>query len=141
RAELSASGITKAISIDGNRLTVEYQLGAADTPFETEINLAMPSCDGYLGRYVVDGAVPGGFGQSFVWEGARTLALEDGVLHGRVALTASQPVTISAAPHQTVSQSEDGFEKIMQAVTLKVSMPRQDPGLFTLTMVVEALPG
>ena len=107
---------------------------------QTEINLAMPSCDGFLGRYVVSGEVPGGLGQSFTWEGISTLALEDGVLGGRVVLTISRPATIHAAPHQTVSQSEDGFEKIMQAVTLKISVQPQTGAAFVIILAVEALP-
>ena len=140
RAELSSEGIGKTISIDSNRLIVEYKLDVAAAPLETEINLAMPSCDGFLGRYVVEGAVPGGFGQPFTWEGIKTLTLEDGVLRGRVVLTCNEPVTISAAAHRTVSQSEDGFEKIMQAVTLKVSMNPEDARAFVLTLFVESLP-
>ena len=100
----------------------------------------MPSCDGFLGRYVVDGAVQGGFGQSFTWEGIRTLTLEDGVLRGRIVLTCNEPVIVSVSPHQTVSQSEDGFEKIMQAVTLKVSMNPEDAGTFQLMLTMEPLP-
>ena len=140
RAGLSSNGIGKTISIDGNRLCVEYKLDIAATPLETEINLAMPSCDGFLGRYVVDGEVPGGFGQAFTWVGIKTLALEDGVLRGRLVLTCNEPVTVSASPHQTVSQSEDGFEKIMQAVTLKVSMNPEDAAAFQLMLTVEPLP-
>jgi 4-alpha-glucanotransferase/alpha-amylase len=140
RAELSANGIGKTISIEGNRLSVEYKLDSAAAPLQTEINLAMPSCDGFLGRYVVNGEVPGGFGQSFTWEGIRTLTLEDGVLHGRVVLSCSRPVTINAAPHQTVSQSEAGFEKIMQAVTLKVSNQPQATETLMLTLTVEPMP-
>ena len=140
RAELSSKGIGKTISIDGNRLCVEYKLDISAAPLETEINLAMPSCDGFLGRYVVDGAVQGGFGQSFTWEGIRTLTLEDGVLRGRIVLTCNEPVIVSVSPHQTVSQSEDGFEKIMQAVTLKVSMNPEDAGTFQLMLTMEPLP-
>jgi 4-alpha-glucanotransferase/alpha-amylase len=140
RAELSANGVGKSISIDGNRLRVEYKLDAAAAPLQTEINLAMPSCDGFLGRFVVDGEVPGGFGQSFTWKGIRTLTLEDRVLNGRVVLSCSQPATIRAAPHQTVSQSEDGFEKIMQAVTLNVSIPPPAAEAFALILTVEPLP-
>ena len=140
RVGFLAKGIGKAISIDGNRLRVEYKLDGAATPMETQINLAMPSCDGFLGRYLVDGKVPGGLGESFIWEGIKTLTLEDGVLRGRVVLTCSAPATIHAAPHKTVSQSEDGFEKIMQAVTLKVSIPPQASEPFLLTLTVEPLP-
>ncbi|MBC8008259.1 MAG: DUF1926 domain-containing protein [Prolixibacteraceae bacterium] len=129
RAELTANGIGKTISIDGNRLSVEYKLDATAAAMETEVNLAMPSCDGFLGRYVVNGEVPGGFGQPYTWENITTLALEDGVLGGKIVLTATEPLTIHAAPHKTVSQSEDGFEKIMQAVTLRIVHPHPSHGL------------
>src|SRR6185295_7165166 len=140
RAEMSANGIAKTVYVEGNRLCVEYKLDAAVAKFETEINLAMPSCDGFLGRYVVDGKIPGGFGQGFTWDRISTLTLEDGVLNGRVVLTCGAPATIRAAPHKTVSQSEDGFEKIMQAVTLEVSLPALTTGTFLLQLTVEALP-
>ena len=139
RAELLADGVVKTFSIEGNRLSVEYKLDTARVPMQTEINLAMPSCDGFLGRYVVNGEVPGGLGQSFTWEGISTLVLEDGVLGGRVVLTFSRPATIHAAPHQTVSQSEDGFEKIMQAVTLKISVQSPAGAAFEIILAVEAL--
>ena len=119
--ELAGPGLTKRISVKANTVTVEYRLERESAGFETEINLALPSCDGFLGRYVVNGEVPGGFGQAFNWEGIKTLTLEDGVLGGKVILTTGVPVSISAAPHKTVSQSEGGFEKIMQAVTLKLA--------------------
>ena len=121
--ELAGAGLTKRISVKGNSLTVEYRLERESAGFETEINLAMPSCDGFLGRYVVNGEVPGGFGQALNWEGIQSLTLEDGVLGGKVTLTTGALVNISAAPHKTVSQSEGGFEKIMQAVTLCLRVP------------------
>jgi alpha-amylase len=84
----------------------------------------MPSCDGYAGRYVLDdGSVPCGFGQVLAVPGMRRLTLEDGVLGGALVLTCSVPVTLAARPHQTVSQSEAGFEKIMQAVEIMLSWP------------------
>ena len=118
---LSGRGIEKTFAISGNRLSVEYGLTGVAGPLEIEINLAMPSCDGFLGRYVVNGAVPGGFGESYAWENITTVALEDGVLGGKIVLTTDRPLAVQAVPHQTVSQSEDGFEKIMQAVTLRIT--------------------
>ena len=129
RAELLADGIAKTVSIHGNQLHVEYKNSGSNNPLETEVNLAMPSCDGFLGRYVVNGEVPGGFGQAYTWDGITALVLEDGVLGGKVVLTATQPLTIHAMPHRTVSQSEDGFEKIMQAVTLRIVHPYPSHGL------------
>ena len=49
------------------------------------------------------------------------LSLEDGVLGGMVGVLCSPPAALDAGPHHTVSQSEDGFEKIMQAVTLRLA--------------------
>jgi alpha-amylase/alpha-mannosidase (GH57 family) len=121
RAELSGAGIGKTFAIAGNRLSVEYKLDVASGPLEIEINLAMPSCDGFLGRYVVNGEVPGGFGQAYTWDNITMLILEDGVLGGKIVLTSDQPLAVHVMPHQTVSQSEDGFEKIMQAVTLRIT--------------------
>ena len=140
RAELRADGVVKSVSIESNRLSVEYKLDNARMALQTEINLAMPSCDGFLGRYVVNGAVPGGFGQAYTWDNITTLALEDGVLGGRVVLTFNRPAIIHAAPHKTVSQSEDGFEKIMQAVTLTISAQPQAGAAFVIVLAVEALP-
>ncbi|MGH9253036.1 MAG: alpha-amylase/4-alpha-glucanotransferase domain-containing protein, partial [Vicinamibacterales bacterium] len=119
-----AVAVTKIYSLDGEEAIVDYAFEDAPAVLETELNLAMPSCDGFLGRYVLlDGEVPGGFGERFRWDGVSKLTLEDGVLGGKLVLSASRPVTIHAAPHHTVSQSEDGFEKIMQAVTLRLVTP------------------
>ena len=132
--------MAKKISVKGNTLIVEYRLERESAGFETEINLAMPSADGFLGRYVVNGEIPGGFGQAFNWEGIKSLTLEDRVLGGKVILTSEVPVSISAAPHKTVSQSEDGFEKIMQAVCLRIHAPAGNSS-FKLQITIEPLPG
>jgi alpha-amylase/alpha-mannosidase (GH57 family) len=136
RAQLTANGIGKSISVEGNRLRVEYKLDPAAAPLRTEINLAMPSCDGFLGRYVINGEVPGGFGQAYTWDNIASLALEDGVLGGKVLIAIDRPVTVYALPHKTVSQSEDGFEKIMQAVSLRIVHPQASSGL-AVTLTVE----
>jgi hypothetical protein len=138
--ELAGPGLTKKISVKGNTLTVEYRLERESAGFETEINLAMPSCDGFLGRYVVNGEVPGGFGQVFNWEGIKSLTLEDGVLGGKVTLASVEPVSVNAAPHKTVSQSEGGFEKIMQAVCLHIHAPAGYSSV-KLQITVEPVPG
>jgi hypothetical protein len=52
--KLSADRIEKQITIESDRLRVEYKLESGVAPLQTEINLAMPSCDGFLGRYVVN---------------------------------------------------------------------------------------
>jgi alpha-amylase/alpha-mannosidase (GH57 family) len=122
RATLPQGALQKQVSLNDNRLTIRYSFGAALTGrFDTQINLAMPSADGFLGRYVHEGSIPGGFGQSIELASVTTLALEDGVLGGTLEVLCSPPVRLTGRPHHTVSQSEDGFEKIMQAVTLDLS--------------------
>lgn len=113
-------GIAKDYRIEAGRLSVVWRFsGLAGHRFSTTLNLAMPSCDGFLGRYVLaDGSIPGGFGLALAASGCSRLRLEDGVLGGSVELAASWPSELHARPHHTVSQSEAGFEKIMQAVEL-----------------------
>ena len=60
------------------------------------------------------------FGQALEVENANKLSLVDGVLGGKLILSSNLPVSISGRPHFTVSQSEAGFEKVMQAATLTV---------------------
>jgi alpha-amylase/alpha-mannosidase (GH57 family) len=116
--------VGKHVSLSDNRLTVRYEIDVpTDGEFETELNVAMPSCDGFLGRYVYEGRIPGGFGQPLELPGVTTLALEDQVMGGTLEVLCSEPVSLSARPHHTVSQSEEGFEKVMQAVTLTLRWP------------------
>jgi hypothetical protein len=137
RAQLPQGTLQKQIALADNRLMVRYRFGAALTGrFDTQLNLAMPSCDGMLGRYVHEGRIPGGFGQPLEVEALTTLLLEDGVLGGSVELLCSPPARLSARPHHTVSQSEDGFEKIMQAVTLDLSWAVGD-GVSELVVALE----
>ncbi len=114
--------LNKVIALDGGNLAVSYHFhGKAHHGFSTEINLAMPSCDGPAGRYVYRSEVPCGFGQQLELDGVSELALEDDVMGGKLVLRASRPVRVVGRPHFTVSQSEAGFEKIMQAVVLTLS--------------------
>jgi alpha-amylase len=123
-AEVGGGFVEKRIEISGPHLTVQFKAEKLAGTLATRINLAMPSCDGFLGRYVLaSGEIPCGFGDALSLEHATQLALEDGVLGGRLRLTASLPATIAARAHRTVSQSEAGFEKVMQAVELTVSWP------------------
>jgi 4-alpha-glucanotransferase len=120
------SGVQKLIQLENDSLMVTYtfsqQLGQA---FQIEINLAMPSCDGPAGRLRVGEEILGGFGQAHVKPALSELLLEDEVLGGALRIGTSLPCRLTSAPHFSVSQSEAGFEKIMQAVTLQLSWTSQ----------------
>ena len=116
--------IEKSYQLDGDALSVVFRASGAALPklIETEMNLALPSCDGFGGRYVLaDGSVPGGFGEALELDGMQRITLDDSELRGALQIGASQPVRLEARPHRTVSQSEAGFEKIMQAVCITLA--------------------
>lgn len=116
--------VRKTFRLDAHRLQVQYGFsGVARGWFSTELNIAMPSCDGPAGRYEYLGGIPGGFGQVFERDHLESLTLADEVLGGQLILSTSRPVRLHATPHFSVSQSEAGFEKIMQAVTLTLTWP------------------
>ena len=116
--------IQKRLSVRDARLRVDYRIESpAPTDFQTTLDIAMPCCDGYAGRFVHHGQIIGGFGQPVTVESADALTLDDRYMNGSVAIGASRPVAIDAAPYHTVSQSEDGLEKIMQSVTLSLAWP------------------
>ncbi len=126
-AKVDGGTITKHIEVDGAHLAVKLRGKKLSGTLTTVINLAMPSCDGFLGRYVLSsGEIPGGFGDLLHLDQASQLTLEDGVLGGRLRLSTSLPARIIARPHRTVSQSEAGFEKVMQAVEISLSWPLLD---------------
>jgi alpha-amylase len=113
--------IEKTYCFDADTLSVAFRAEGSGLPplIETELNLALPSCDGYGGRYVLaDGSIPGGFGLELKLDGMQRITLEDSELHGALQIEARQPVHLAARPHRTVSQSEAGFEKIMQAIRI-----------------------
>ena len=111
--------VVKEYLVDANALRVRYRFDTKPVgTFSTELNLAMPSCDGPAGRYIYQNEVPGGFGQPLAIDNLRELKLEDDILGGAIVLTSNLPLTLDARPLHTVSQSEAGFEKIMQAVVL-----------------------
>ncbi len=122
-AHFQREGIDKRYTVDAAGVSVHWRLrGLAGRHFATTLNLAMPSCDGFLGRYVLDdGHIPCGFGQALDLPEATGLTLEDGVLGGLLHLTCRPPAQICGRPHHTVSQSEAGFEKIMQAAEIHLS--------------------
>lgn len=123
-ADLNRLHIHKIFQLSDNQLQVIYRFtGEMGNVFNTEINLAMPSCDGIGGRYIYQGKIPGGFGQLLELTRMTEITLDDDTLGGSVVLRTSSPVTLSAQPHFSISQSESGFEKIMQAVTLILEWP------------------
>lgn len=123
-AELGTGRVGKTIVLQDNRLLVRYAFkNIAQGDFRIEINLAMPSCDGPAGRFRCNGEIVGGFGQPLQLGNFRQLVLEDEVLGGAVQIASSVGCSLSSRPHYSVSQSEAGFEKIMQAVTLELQWP------------------
>ncbi|MDP1557579.1 MAG: DUF1926 domain-containing protein [Nitrosomonas sp.] len=124
RAENTLQSMTKTIKLAHNQLQVSYRFAEElGHVFSTEINLAMPSCDGMGGRYLYQGEIPCGFGQLLVLSQLTEITLDDDTLKGNIILKTSSPVALQAQPHFSVSQSESGFEKIMQAVTLLLEWP------------------
>jgi hypothetical protein len=81
----------------------------------------MPCCDGFAGRFIHAGRILGGFGSPHAIDNAEEIVLDDRYLDGGVILAASRTVGVRAAPYHTVSQSEDGLEKIMQSVALTMT--------------------
>ena len=124
------AGISKRFDLANDQVAVHWDFtGLTGQLFTTTLNLAMPSCDGFSGRYVLaDGSVPCGFGQELQLTGSTRLTLDDGLLSGLLHLSASRPVDIQCRAHHTVSQSEAGFEKIMQAaeITIAWTIPDND---------------
>ena len=135
----SEQGVQKTLQINNNSLHVAYMFTQpVGDVFKTEINLAMPSCDGPAGRFRVHGEIAGGFGQAHTWPLLNELLLEDDVLGGRLRIHTNLPCHLISAPHFSVSQSEAGFEKIMQAVSLELSWPA-DALKEQLQVVVEVI--
>jgi 4-alpha-glucanotransferase len=135
---ICAGHLTKSYRMDGDRLVVCYRSQDAVGRVDIRLNVAMPSCDGYLGRYILEsGDVPCGFGDHLELSAMRRLTLDDGVLGGSLTIEISQPLPLVAKAHRSVSQSEAGFEKIMQAAELTFAwlldgVPRE------LTFTIEA---
>ena len=77
------------------RYAVDVQ---APGEWRVRLELAMPSCDGFLGRVVHDGAILGGLGDSHALAAATGLSLEDGVLGGVVRLETDRACELTATP-------------------------------------------
>jgi hypothetical protein len=119
QAQVEGITVSKRIFLEGHRLGVNYRLsGETESIMHCKVALAMPSCDGFMGRYIEDGQVLGGFGKPLELADADGLVLDDGVLGGHLLFNSTRVVQLHGKPFFTVSQSEAGFEKIMQAVML-----------------------
>jgi hypothetical protein len=126
--ERGGATLQKDIGVCGSRISIGYRFaGALDAAgisgFESTIDLAMPSCDGPGAHYLYRDVVAGGLGQPLDLEGMTELVLVDNFMGGSVTLRSNLPVGLRARPYHTVSQSEGGFEKIMQSVTLTLAWP------------------
>jgi alpha-amylase/alpha-mannosidase (GH57 family) len=132
--------VSKQFSFDGAAVNVIYQFhGEPPASWLTRLELAMPSCDGYAGRYILaDGEIPCGFGQRLQREHCAELCLDDGVLGGQVRLQIDPPAQLQAEPHFTVSQSEAGLEKIMQSASVQL-LWHPKPGA-TIRLRLEVVP-
>ncbi|HTY99817.1 MAG TPA: alpha-amylase/4-alpha-glucanotransferase domain-containing protein [Rhodocyclaceae bacterium] len=127
--DLGPGRVEKRYALENGRLVARYRAEGLAGRLEIRLNVAMPSCDGYAGRYILeDGHVPCGFGQAMKLSSARSLTLDDGVLKGGLAVGCEPALAISARPHYTVSQSEAGFEKVMQAAELTLLWPLAPEG-------------
>jgi len=135
-AQVGAGRVRKSIALDGARLHVAYRFeGMGAGVFRVTLNIAMPSCDGPAGRFRIGEEVMGGFGQLLRVGNLQHIVLEDAVLGGKLKVALSRPVSLLSQPCFSVSQSEAGFEKIMQAVVLvfECQLAAQDAALeFTL---------
>ncbi|MFZ1766563.1 MAG: alpha-amylase/4-alpha-glucanotransferase domain-containing protein, partial [Candidatus Nitrotoga sp.] len=124
RTEFGGKAIQKRISLKANCLCVSYIFDSVlQGSFLTRVALAMPSCDGYAGRYIQAEKILSGFGGGIELNDMNGVVLDDGVLGGNLVLNNNHPIQLFGMPYFTVSQSEAGFEKIMQAVMLTLQWP------------------
>lgn len=122
----SGFNVVKKIELNDDTLSATYEFSnLPEGTFLVEINLAMPSCDGPGGRYRIGNNILGGFGEPVSISEMNKIVLEDDVLTGALNLTTNIPCVMVGFPHFSVSQSEAGFEKIMQAVTLLMEWPAE----------------
>jgi len=124
--------VDKHIELDDDDVIVGYDLsrpndstGPAEGTWTVSIDVAMPSCDGPGGAYVHDGVASGRLDSAFEVERANMIGLHDRELGGAIEIEASPAAQFDLRPLYTASQSEAGFEKIMQAAVVRVSWPVQ----------------
>ncbi len=126
-AALGAGTVRKSVVLADARLYVAYHFnGVSEGMFRVVVNLAMPSCDGTAGRFRVNEEIAGGFGQVLQLHAMQHIVLEDAVLGGKLYISVNQAVSMLSKPCFSVSQSEAGFEKIMQAVVMTFESVRTE---------------
>jgi hypothetical protein len=126
--ERGGASVQKDIGVRASSVSAGYRFsGAFDAAgiagFESTLDLALPSCDGPGAHYLYRDVVSGGLGQPLDLDEMTELVLVDNFMGGSLTLRSNVPVALRARPCYTVSQSESGFEKIMQSVTLALSWP------------------
>lgn len=126
--ERGGVAVQKNIGVCGACTNIGYRFaGAFDAAgicaFESTVDLAMPSCDGPGAHYRYQDAVVGGLGQPLDLNDVTDLTIVDDFMGGSLTLRSNLPLVLRARPYHTVSQSEGGFEKIMQSVTLTLAWP------------------
>jgi hypothetical protein len=140
-AKVDGAAFRKRIGLRGASIVADYVIEAVSPgTFEVTLDIAMPCCDGYAGRVIHEGQILGGFGQRLRIDTAREVVLDDRYMDGSLSLSASREGMLDAAPYFTVSQSEDGLEKVMQSVTLTMSW-KLEAGRHEIAIVLEASPG
>jgi len=128
-ASVGQGQLEKSYRLEEDRLVVHYRATGIEDALSIRLNIAMPSCDGVAGRYILEnGEIPCGFGQPLTVAALTRLTLDDAVLKGALRIQCDAPVALRAVPHHTVSQSEAGFEKIMQCVELTLTWPPATSG-------------
>ena len=133
--------VSKKVTLRDSKVIVDYIVESTEPGrFQVEIDVAMPCCDGYAGRFIHEGQILGGFGGLVALDEAQVVTLDDRYLDAHLTLSASRGVRLSANPYHTVSQSEDGLEKIMQSVTLTLTWP-VTPGTQETSLVLAVAGG
>lgn len=129
--------VDKHVELDGDDLMVGYRLSSGDSgagTWSVTLDIAMPSCDGPGGMYVVDGTAAAGFDTIVTCGGASVIELRDSELGGSLEIEASPRANIDAWPLYTASQSEGGFEKIMQTAVVRLAWPVEVPEFGDVTL-------
>lgn len=109
--------IAKTYRLRRGALACAYALGGTGR-LAVQLNIAMPSCDGPGGHVVHRGQRLGGFADERDLDGVDALRLTDDELGGALAVACSPQAEVRLRPTFTVSQSEAGFEKIMQSIEM-----------------------